>query len=113
MPEFRAGIGMSSRALPNNVVLKIILADDLIEHNLDVVACMPVAVIVKAARLLEHARHLNTARSHELDISLGRSVSVLKGAPFLGLTPKDFVISIRVEWRIDVDQGNARIGQLP
>jgi hypothetical protein len=43
---------------------------------------------------------------------LRAGVTVFKGAFLLCLTPKDFVIAIRVEGRVNVNQVNAGIGKL-
>jgi hypothetical protein len=40
-------------SITNNIVLKIIFAENLVDHGLDVVAGMPVAVVIKAAGLFE------------------------------------------------------------
>jgi len=45
-------IVMRACSLPNNFVLKIIFPENLVEHDLDVVAGVPVAVVIKAAGLL-------------------------------------------------------------
>ena len=73
---------------------------------------VPVAVIVKAAGLLEHAGELDAARAHVVDVGLCAGVAVLEGALLLRLAPEDFVIAVGVERRIDVDQVNALIGEL-
>ncbi len=39
-------------------------------------------------------------------------MQVLEGALLLGLAPKDFVVPVRVEGRINVDEVNAGSGQL-
>jgi hypothetical protein len=61
---------MSGCALPNNVVLKVILANYLIEHNLNIVAGVPIAVIIKTACFLEDARQLNASWAHKLNVCL-------------------------------------------
>ena len=88
------------------------LSKNLIEHHLDVVAGVPVTVVVKAAGFLEHAMQLDAARPHILDVSLGRFVTVCEAAFLLRLAPKHLVIAVRVERRVDVDQIEARLGQL-
>ena len=40
-------------------------------------------------------------------------MAVFEGALLLGLAPEDFVVAVRVERRVDVDQIHARGGQLP
>lgn len=49
-------IGVRCAALPDDLVLELILAKNLIMHHFDVMAGVPVAVIIEAARLLKHAR---------------------------------------------------------
>ena len=56
---------MCAAPLPNDFVLEIILPKDLVEHDLDVVAGVPVAVVVEAAGLFEDAGELDAARAHE------------------------------------------------
>ena len=51
---------------------------DLVEHDLDVVAGVPVAMVVAGAASLEEAGELGAARAHELDVGLGRGVPVLE-----------------------------------
>ena len=36
----------------------------------------------------------------------------LRRAFLFGLAPEDFVVAVRVEWRVDVNQIDARIGKL-
>ena len=64
--------------LPDNFVYEIVLAENLVEHHLDVVAGVPVAVVVEAAGLLEHAGQFDAARAHEVDVGLRRFVAVLE-----------------------------------
>ena len=61
------------RTLPNNFVLKIILPENLVEHDLDVVAGVPVAVVIKAAGLFEDAGQFHAARAHVINVGLGRT----------------------------------------
>lgn len=58
-------------ALPNDFVNEVVLAEDLVEHHLDVMAGVPVAVIIEAAGFLEHAVQLEAARAHVVDVSFG------------------------------------------
>ena len=73
---------------------------------------MPVAVVVEAAGLLEDAGQFDAARAHELDVGLGGLVAILEGALLLRLAPEDFVVAVRVERRVDVDQVDAGVRQL-
>ncbi len=41
-------------SLPENLILEIVFAKDLIQHHLHVMRGVPIAVIVKAAGLLEN-----------------------------------------------------------
>ena len=101
-------ISMGSRSTPHNLILKIVLPKNLVEHHLDVVAGVPVAVIVKAARLFQNAGEFHAARAHELDVCLGGFVAIIEGAFLLGLAPEDFIVAIGVEGRVDVDQVDRR-----
>src|SRR5438094_2904274 len=65
---------------------------------------MPIAVVVEAAGFLEDAGELDAAGTHVVDIRFRAGVAILEGSLFLGLAPEDFVIPVRVERRIDVDQ---------
>ena len=101
----------ASRSLPNDFTLKIILAENLVEHDLDVVAGVPVAVVIKAAGLFEDAGELHAARAHVVNVGPGGFVAVFKGALLLGLAPEDFVVAVGVERRVNVNQIHAGVGQ--
>jgi len=73
---------------------------------------VPVAVVIKAARLFEDAGQLHAARAHVVNVSLGVLVAVFKGALLLGLAPKDFVVAVGFEGRVNVNQIYAGVGQL-
>src|ERR1017187_5980800 len=75
-------------------------------------ARVPVAVVIKAARLLQHPCQLHATRPHELDIRLRRLVPVLERPSLLRLAPEHLIVPVRIERRIDVDQIDARIRQL-
>ena len=49
----------------------LIFAENLVEHDLDVVAGVPVAVVIKAAGLFEDAGELHAARAQVVNVSLG------------------------------------------
>ena len=85
---------------------------NLVEHDFDVVAGVPVAVVIKAAGLFEDAGELHAARAHVVNVSLGVLVAVFKGALLLGLAPKDLVVAVGVEGRVNVNQVHAGVGQL-
>jgi hypothetical protein len=95
-----------------STVSKEVLAENLVEHDFDVVAGVPVAVVIEAAGFLEHAVQFDAARAHVLDVGLGRFVAVFEAALLLRLAPENFVVAIRVERRVDVDQIDAAIRQL-
>jgi hypothetical protein len=65
---------INRHSIERNVIFvaawELILAENLIEHNLHMVARVPICVMVKAAILLQYAVQLDTARAHELDVSL-------------------------------------------
>ncbi len=71
-----ADVAFRVAALPHNLVDEIILAENLVEHDFDVMAGVPIAVVVEAPGFLEHTMQLDTARAHVLDVSLGRFVPV-------------------------------------
>jgi len=73
---------------------------------------MPVAVVVEAAGLLEHARKLDAARPHVLDVRLRGGVAILERPLLLRLAPEDLVVAVAVERRVDVDQVHAAVRQL-
>lgn len=78
----------------------------------DVVAGVPVAVIIEAAGFLEDAVQLDAAGAHVVDVGLGRFVAVGEAPLLFCLAPEDFVVPVRVEGRVDVDQIDARLRQL-
>jgi hypothetical protein len=65
--------------------LKIIFAEN--RHGFDVVAGVPVAVVIKAAGLFEDAGQLHAARADVVNVGAGGFVAVFKGALLLGLAP--------------------------
>ena len=100
------------RAMPDDFALEIIFSQNLVEHDFDVVAGVPVAVVIKAAGLFEDAGELHAARAHVVNVGAGGFVAVFKGAFLLGLAPKDFVVAVGVEGRVNVNQIHAGVGQL-
>jgi len=103
---------MCACALPNDLILEVVFPEYPIEHYLDVMAGVPVAVIVKAAGFFEYPRQLHATGPHEFDIGLRGFMAVVKRPLFLGLAPKDLVVPVGVEGRIDVDEVDAGIRQL-
>ena len=73
---------------------------------------MPVAVVIEAAGLFEHAGQFHAARPHVVDVRLRAGMAVLKGPLLLRLSPKDLVVAVAVEGRVDVDQVDAALRQL-
>ena len=63
------------------------------------------------AGFLDDAGELRAAETHVIDVGLRGSVAIFEGSLFFGLAPEDFIISIGVERRIDVDQIHTRIRQ--
>ena len=102
---------MRARSFPNNLVLKIILAKDSIQHCFDVMAGVPVAVIIKAAGRFEDARQLFAARAHVVNVSRGGFVAVVKPPLLARLRPEDFVVAVGIERRVDINQVDAAIRQ--
>ena len=98
--------------MPDNLTLKVVFSENLIEHHLDVMAGVPIAVEVKAAGLFENARQLDAAGPHELDVSLRGFMPVVKGPLLFRLAPENLVIPIGIERRINVDEVDAGVGQL-
>lgn len=98
---------MCGLALPNDFINELVLAEDLIHHNFDVMGSVPIAVIVEGACILENAVQFYATGPHEIDIGLRRCVPVLERASFFGLTPENFIISVGVKWRININQVNA------
>ena len=101
-------VAVRAAALPNDFVLELVLPENLVEHDFDVVGGVPVAVIVEAAGRFEHPVQLDAARAHELNIGLRGGVPVFEGALLFGLAPEHFIVAIRVERRVDVDEIDAR-----
>src|SRR5690348_459750 len=95
---------MRERPLPNHLILKIVLAKNLVQHDFDVMRSMPIAVIVEAPRWLQNAREFHTTRTHEIDIRLSRCMPILKRPLLFRLSPENLIAAIRVERRIDVNQ---------
>ena len=98
--------------MPDDFRLEIVLAENLIEHGLAVMAGVPIAVIVKAASLLQNPRQLGATGPHELDIRPRRFVAILKGSLLFGFPPENFVGPVGIERRVDINKVDARIGQL-
>ncbi len=68
-------------------------------------------VAVETPGFLEHAMQFDAARAHVIDVSLGRFVPVFEAALLFRLAPKNFVVAIRVERRVDVDEIDAAVRQ--
>jgi hypothetical protein len=68
-------------------------------------------VVVEAAGLFEDAGQFHAARAHEVNAGLRAGVAVLEGALLLGLAPKDFVVAVGVEGRVNVAEVHAGVGQ--
>ena len=67
-------IAMGRLSLPNDLVNKLVLPENLVQHDLDIVAGVPVAVVVERAGFLQDAVHLHAPGPHEVDIRLRRGV---------------------------------------
>lgn len=102
-----SSIAMATRPAPDDLIFKTALPDYLVKHYLDVMRCMPIAMVIKRACDLQHARKLHATRAHEFDVCLRRFMPILEGSLLLRLAPEHFIVAIRVEWRIDVDQIDA------
>ena len=102
---------MRRLALPDDLVAKLVLPEYLVEHDLDVVGGVPVAVVVEGACGFEDAVEFDAAGAHEVDVGLCGGVAVVEGAFFLGFAPEDFVVAVGVEGGIDVDEVDAVVGE--
>jgi len=49
--------------------------------------------------------------AHIADLGLGGGVSVFEGSFFFGFAPEDFVVSVGVEGRVDVDEVHGSVGE--
>jgi len=102
--------------IAENCFVEIIFAEN--PHGLDVVAGVPVAVVIKAAGRFEDAGELHAARAQVVNVGLGVLVAVFKGALLLGLAPKvraglaTIVVAVGVEGRVNVNQIHAGVRQL-
>ena len=104
-------IVVCARPLPHDFVLKVIFAKNVIEHHFDVMAGVPVTVIIKAAGLFEHTRQLFAARPHVINVSLGGFVAVVESPLLARFRPEDFVVAVGVERRVNVNEVHADVGQ--
>lgn len=109
MVEERRGVRLP---LPEDFIDETVLTKNLIKHDLDVSARVPVAMVVERPSSFQDAGEFVTARTHELEIGCGRSIAVLKGTflPLLLIGPEHFIVPTRIERRIDIDQVNAASG---
>src|SRR5580700_3785673 len=73
---------------------------------------VPIAMVVERPGFLEYPGEFLAARPHVVDVGLCGLMAVLKSALFFRLSPKHFVVPVRVERRIDVDKINAFSGKL-
>src|SRR5205807_2280422 len=103
-------VTVAALTLPDDFVLEVVLPQDLVEHYLDVMTRVPVAVVVEASRFLEYAGQFHAPWPHVADVCLRGTVPVLEGAGLLGLAPEHFVVPVAVERRVNVDQVNAFVG---
>src|SRR6266516_3477788 len=51
---------------------------------------------------------LDTAWAHVIDVGLGGGMSIFKAAPLFRFAPKHLVVAVRIKWRVDVAQIDAR-----
>jgi hypothetical protein len=54
---------------------------------------------------------LDAARAHVIDVGLGRFMPVFEAAFLFRLAPEHFVVAVRVERRVDINQIHAAVGQ--
>ena len=100
---------MLSLAFPDYLVDEIILSENLVQHDLDIMRGVPIAVVIKRPCILQNAGYFHTTRPHDVDVGSRRFVPIFKGALLFRLTPKHLVISVGIERRVDVDQIDALI----
>src|ERR1035438_8099307 len=105
-------VTVGGRSLPYDLILEIVLPENLVEHDLDVMGGVPVAVVVEAAGLFEDAGQLFATRPHVINVSPGVLVPVFKRTLLLGLAPEDFVVAVGVEGRVNVTEVHAGVGEL-
>jgi hypothetical protein len=94
------------------VGVELVRTELLVKHHPYIGVCVPVAVIVEGAGLLENPVKLGNAGAHPMDVMLNRAEPVVKRALLFGVTPKDFVVPVGVEWRVDVDEVYALVGEV-
>ena len=99
-------VGVGGCAPPHQLVLELILAENLVEHDFDVVGGVPIAVVVEGACFLEDSMQFDAPGAHEFDIGLSRGVAVFEGAFFLCFAPEDLVIAIGIKRRVDINKVN-------
>ena len=99
-------------SMPDDFGLEVLLAEDLIEHYLDVMAGVPIAMQIEAAGFFEYPRQFHAAGAHELDVGSRGFMAIFKGALLLRLAPENLVGPVGVKGRVDVDEVNAGVGQL-
>jgi len=105
-------IAMRRLALPNDFIDEIVLAENLVEHDFDVMASVPVAVVIEAASFLKHPVQLDAAGPHVFNVRLGRFVPVFEGAFLFRFTPEHFVVPVRVERWVNIDEIDTAVRQL-
>ena len=104
---------MRSRAPPRYFVLELIFTEHLITHYLDIMAGMPITMTIEAPGVFEHTGKLYTSRPPEIRDRLASRHVCLRQLRFFFCLPLEyFVISIRIERRVDVDQVNAFVLQV-
>src|SRR6266481_1516036 len=54
--------------LPDDFVSKEVLAENLVEHDFDIMTGVPIAVVVEAAGFLQNTVQLDATRAHKLDV---------------------------------------------
>jgi hypothetical protein len=92
-------------------ILETAFTQNLIQHDLDVMRSVPIAVVVETASFLQDASQLHAAGPHEIDVRFCGFVTVLEGTLFFRFAPEHLIVAIRVERWINVDQVNAGVGK--
>jgi hypothetical protein len=99
-----SGVAVCCASFPDYLVYKVVFPENLVEHYFDIVAGVPIAVVIETPSLFEDSRQFHALWAHELDIGLRGFVPVLECSLLFCLSPEHFVVTIRVERRVNVNK---------
>src|SRR3989338_9239580 len=88
---------------PDNLVLKVIEAKNLVKHYFHIMTCVPVAVIVETSGFFEDSIHFEYPETHMLNICFRVSKSIFKCSFLLNVTPKYFIVPVTIERRVNIN----------